>query len=800
MANPSRPVCALAGFAGLALAASAFAAGIPEFRALNPHGGQRGTEVKVEVRGDRLKELQEVLFHEPGITVTGIEPGKSRRSGEPRDDRATVTLKIAPDAHLGEHHFLLRTRGGVTWFQNFHVGPFPAIEEPDADFTREKPLKLTQSNVTVEGALTNEDEDYITIDLKKGQRLSVEVEGFRLATGFFDPHLEIIDGEGFSVASCDDTALLRQDPFLTFTAPADGAYLIAIRDAEYGGGSYRMHIGDFPRPTAVYPAGGQIGQSVAVKFLGDPQGPIEATVKLPDSPDRHFRAAARRGDLISPSGNVMRISDLPNVLEQEPNDEIAGASAAASAVPAAFNGIIEKPGDADLFRFTAKKGVPMDVNVYARTIRTPLDPTLAILDAKGRVLSSNDDSGGELDSSLRFSPPADGEYFLSVKDQLGRGGLDFVYRAEVTAVKSTLSFAIPEVSRRDTRTRQWVAVPRGGSYAIRLLAKRSGAEGDIRLWGEGLPQGVTMHAPVMKDGVSDQAVVFTAASDAPIMGKLWELSGTATSGNKKVEGHLIHTADIVRGNPNQASYYAVDLDRIAVAVIDEAPFSVKLVQPKSPIAQAGAMDLLITADRKPGYDNEIKVSLVHLPPGITALSEVTIPKGQKEVKLSVNASKAAQTGEWEIAVNAYAEAQGGGRLYISSDLAKLQVVGAFVVGKFQLANVEAGNSVKVICDLEHRNDFTGKAKVELLGLPAKANAEPVFITKDDKQAIFTVKTDPATPIGQNKSLIAKVSIEHGQEPIVQTLASNGIFRVDRNKAAGAASPAADKKPFKTSSK
>jgi hypothetical protein len=788
----------MAGLAAVTMSASLFAAGVPEFRTLSPHGGQRGTEVRVQVRGERLKDLQEVFVYEPGLTVKKIEGGINL-AGSNRDDSAVLTFQIAPDARLGEYHFSLRTPGGVTWFQNFYVGPFPT-EEEKTDFTEDKPMKVQKMNVTVEGALTAEDEDFFAVQLKKGQRLTLEVEGFRLAAGggnynVFDPHLEIRDAEGFTIVSSDDTALLRQDPVISFIAPQDAEYLVALRDSEYAGGSYRLHVGDFPRPTAVYPAGGQAGESVKAVFLGDPQGAIEAMVTLPDKAGDPFRAVPQRGGLSAPSGNLMRVSAFPNVLEQEPNDSVGKLSAGAAAVPAAFNGIIEQVGDVDHFRFTAKKSQPMEVNVLARAIRTPLDPTLTILDAAGKTVASNDDSGGELDSYLRFNPPADGEYVLQVKDQLGRGGADFVYRVEVAAAEPSLSFVIPEVQRRDTRTRQWVAVPRGGHYAVRLLARRNNADGDITLSGEGLPQGVTMHAPTMKEGANDQAVVFSAAPDAPIAGKLWSLRGTAGSDKKQVEGRFIHQADIVRGNPNGASYYAVDLDRMAVVVVDQAPFSVRIQEPKIPLLQSGSMDLKVAVERQEGYKEPIRFSLTHLPPGITAQSEITIPADKTEGRLTINASRAAQTGQWQIAMTAYGDHKDGGRLYVSTPLAKLEVAGAYVAGKFQLATVEAGGTVKVVCDLEQRNDFEGKAKLELLGLPAKATAEPVMIGKDDKQAVFTVKTDAATPLGQNKSLIAQMTLEKHGEPIVQTVASNGLFRVDKPKAT--ASAAGGNKPAKT---
>src|SRR5262249_7577639 len=42
----------------------------PTVRLIQPVGGQRGTEVTVTLTGQRLADIQEILFYQPGITVT----------------------------------------------------------------------------------------------------------------------------------------------------------------------------------------------------------------------------------------------------------------------------------------------------------------------------------------------------------------------------------------------------------------------------------------------------------------------------------------------------------------------------------------------------------------------------------------------------------------------------------------------------------------------------------------------------------------------------------------------------------
>ena len=130
-------------------------------------------------------------------------------------------------------------------------------------------------------------------------------------------------------------------------------------------------------------------------------GPIEQTVKLPDKPDDELRAAtASRTGSRRRRRTTSACRDFPSVNEAEPNDTTKQATAYDGPLPVAFNGIIAKPRagesepgrgadgeklqDNDYFQFKAKKGQVLDVNVYARRLRSPLDPVLYVYDATGK--------------------------------------------------------------------------------------------------------------------------------------------------------------------------------------------------------------------------------------------------------------------------------------------------------------------------------------------------------------------------------------------------------------------------------
>src|SRR5262249_39683743 len=160
-------VCFLLLLASLRLGVSPSFASAPSLGSVTPRGGQRGTEVVLFFGGARLADAQEVLFYSPGFSVAKLEGVN--------DAQVKATVKIAPDGPPGEHALRLRTKSGVSELRTFWVGALPAVKEkePNSDFASPQKIPL---NVTVEGVVDNEDVDYYAVELKKGQRLAVEIE------------------------------------------------------------------------------------------------------------------------------------------------------------------------------------------------------------------------------------------------------------------------------------------------------------------------------------------------------------------------------------------------------------------------------------------------------------------------------------------------------------------------------------------------------------------------------------------------------------------------------------------------
>jgi hypothetical protein len=752
------------------LLASAAGAGAvePHLASVLPTGGQRGTQVEVSFRGERLQDAEGIVWYEPGLEAPTL--------ASVTNNLVRARVRITPDCRLGEHHLRLRTATGFSELRTFFVGPYPVVaeKEPNNDPAHASKLAL---NTTVEGVISSEDVDCFAVEAKQGDRLSAEVEGMRLGRGVFDPRLALLGSKGTVLADVDDTQLAMQDPFLSLIVPADGTYVLRLREASYGGNAdchYRLHIGAFARPTAVYPLGGKTGETLTLTCFSEATGHFTQPVKLPPTPAEKFGVFGELDGLPAPSPNWLRVSDFPNVLEEPPNQNLEHATVTDLAPPLALNGVISQKGEEDWFRFRATKGVALDVSVYARRLGSPLDSAVDVFDPRGQSLAANDDAVGA-DSVLKFTPPETTNYFVRIRDTLGQGGHDFVYRIEVTPVAPRLEIEIPEVARNDTQSRQFIAVPRGNRFATLISAKRANFTGELVFSVEGLPQGMTLWADRMPANIDAMPLVFEAAPGAPIAGKLLDLAATGTNATSKVTGRFHQNIELVPG-PNNTFYYGTKVDKLCVAVTREAPFKLLIVDPKVPLVQGGSMRLEIAADRSPGFDEPIEVHMVWNPPGVSSQPEATIPKGATNVLYRLNAGGGAEGRSWKIAALGHATVAGA-QMYVSSQLADLEVAAPFLTARIETLWVNPGKPGQLTVNLRSTKPFDGPATIRLYGLPEGVTAPEKTITKDDQEVVFDLTVEPKCPTGSYRNLFCAVDVpQHGQM-IPHTVAQGGILRV-----------------------
>ena len=80
-------------------------------------------------------------------------------------------------------------------------------------------------------------------------------------------------------------------------------------------------------------------------------------------------------------------------------------------------------------------GQTVQIDVFASTLGSMLDPWLVLFDESGTiVLADNDDSGDTLDSQITFTLPSAGKYYVMVVDATSEFGSEgsFFYELLLT--------------------------------------------------------------------------------------------------------------------------------------------------------------------------------------------------------------------------------------------------------------------------------------------------------------------------------------------------------------------------------
>ncbi len=754
---------ATAAFANLFFAASAWATQ-PAITQVLPPGGQRGTDVDLMIDGKRLDNAQEILSYEPGIAVDHLEFAAGK---------VKAIVHIAADCPLGEHSFRLRTKTGLSDLHTFWVGTLPTMmeKEPNNEIGQAQKIDL---NVTVTGVITGEDVDCFVVEAKKGQRLVAVIEGLRLGRTMFDPRVAILDDQGRQLTLCDDHPLVRQDSIAALEVPADGSYIIQVRDSIYGGNdhcNYRLHLGTFPQPTAVLPIGGKPGEEVEFHFLGDLKGDFARKIRLPDSADAEFWLFPDDDQGTAAAGIPVRVVDLPNVVALEPHTTMQEAISVE--VPSALNGIIAKPGQQDFYRFKVKKGEVIDVSCFARRLRSPLDPVIQVSKFNGNSLAVNDDANGP-DSYLRFTVPEDGEYAVSLRDQLNDGGPTFTYRLELTHVTPSMDVTIPK-TQQFSQDRQTIVVARGNRYAARVGVDRHDFGGDVIVSAGDLPPGVSATEQTVAAALTSTPMVFEAAADAPIGGALAMLTACPSDSNQHLTGNYRQVTELVLGD-NQTIFWSRKVTKLAVVVTDEAPFTLQIVEPKVPLVQNGLLQLKIVAERKSDFKAPITLEIIHSAPGVSSASNITIPEGQTEALFPLNANGNPGYGKWKMAAMGKVTVNEGA-VWVSSQLATLEIAPAFVQFAMNRAAGELGKTAEIVCKIDQKTPFEGTAKAHLFGLPNKATAPELEFTKETQELTFPITIDPQSPVGKHKGIGCQVVITQNDEPICQNVGATEL-RID----------------------
>lgn len=736
----------------LAAAGGATARAAATIEKIEPPGGPRGAEVEITISGRQLGAPRELVFEEGRIAVASLTPVDDRH--------LKASIRIPADCPPGSQRLRVRTAEGLSELRTFRVGIFGQVAEHEPNDQPTVAQEIVRP-LTVSGVVKGEDIDCYRIHLAAGARVSAVIEGIRLDQEMFDPHLDLIDPRGFTVAACDDHLLLGPDAMLTATAPETGDYVLRVRESTYGGNDgcvYLLHVGDFPIPHMAWPPAGPPGAALDVEWLGDPRGGFRSSIVLPTTVDPTGVAEIRpqaAGDP-SPVGVPLRVSKLAPTADGEPNDEPDRAIAVAA--PAALVGRMDRAGDVDWFRIRAAKGTTWNVRGWGRRIGSPVDLVLNAHrdDDKRERITGNDDTDGP-DSAIRVTVPDQGSFLLRLNDHLRRGGETFAYWIEVEPAEPLVTLSVAP-SRSGSQERLVAAVPRGNRTAVLFNTTRADFGGTLAIAVAGLPPGVQASAATVPAAAAAVPVVFEAATDAAGCTAFVDVAPLAADDRHRV-GALRQTTDLVVG-PGNAAYRAIVGDRLPVAVVDPAPIRLEVERPAAPLVQRGSMDLRVRIERLDGFTGPVKLGFPFKPPGLGAAATVDVPEDKSEAAYPLNATADAPLGDWQVVVVGMGRPKGGDgdTAWVSSRPIPIRVAAPLIELAAERAVVEQGREASLVWKVKKPATFTGFAKAKLLGLPARVETAEIELASDAGELVFPLKVAADAPPGLHGNVFCQVSV------------------------------------------
>jgi len=226
----------------------------------------------------------------------------------------------------------------------------------------------------------------------------------------------------------------------------------------------------------------------------------------------------------------------------------------------------------------------------------------------------NDDGGtrfGGKDSRLHFEAPADGTYFLRLRDVRGLEGERFAYRLTVREPEPDYSVAFDPKSFN---------IPRGGRVSVTVTAERKdGFNGPIDVEFVDLPEGLTSTPSRIPADADTTVLMIAAAPDASLdtyKARLrtlepkpapYEVSGVAAltlAARGSIDGRVVaHEAE--RMDP---------LDVVALAPQPDLVVTTSVERVELPAG--GDVRLTVKVERRNGFTGRVPISVMNLPHGV----------------------------------------------------------------------------------------------------------------------------------------------------------------------------------------
>jgi WD40 repeat protein len=683
----------------------------PQLAKLTPNASRRGQTVRLTLEGKYLETVAEITSASAEVTAK-IVPGSQTANQFQAD------ITIAPDAPAGAYKLGVKGDVGKSATLPFLVDLFSPITEIELNDSPSTGQKVTLP-ATLLGAIGHAgDVDYYRFEAQAGQQIGVEA-----ITSAADSKLEPI------LQLCDTTGRVLVESstgVLGYTCSRAGTYALGIRDRDFRGNAdmhYRLHVGEVPVVTSIFPLGLQRGTEASIHLEGVNLGGVASvTVKAP--------AEAPLGSqlpvpVVTPKGKPV---NLPKVAVGEfPAVQRHGIEdLAVVPVPGTADGRLAQPGARETWRFRAHKGQRLILEVQARRLGSPLDSHLEVLDDAGQL----------------------------------------VPRAVLRCLAKTYTtFRDHDATSTGIRIEAWNELAINddlliGNELVRIFALPKNPDDDCQFFSRGgqrvgqLDTTPTFHSlgtPMYKVAMHPPGTTFPP-NGLPVV-TLYYRNDDGGSGFGK-DSHLffdppadgeyqVRIGDAHgQGGPNYAYRLTVRPPRPS--------FQVRF-NPTSPtISKGSAVPITVSADRSDGFEGTIAVHLTHLPAGLSAPT-TAIPSGENSTAFAlwadVDASLPASVPPLKLVARATIDGQEVLR-EVTGGMPKLAEPGDLVTTAEQSeVTVLPGREVRLSVQIERRQGFAGRVPIEVRGLPHGVRVldiglNGILITERETRRTFVIYAEP----------------------------------------------------------
>jgi hypothetical protein len=592
-------------------------------------GASPGADIEIVLTGTNLAEPTSVLLSCPAKVSIPTDNKNGTEAGKLR-------VKVAIDSKCPSGLYTVRvaTKHGISNARPFVIDALPLVASTAMNRGKDTAQEVKVPCV-VSGSVAAETSEFYKLKVSANQKLTFEVLARRIGSPL-DPIVVLHDAKTkreLIDLYADDTPGLQGDCRLTHTFKEAGEILVEVRDTTHRGGGdfvYRLRIGEFPGATTAFPLAAQRGKSASIGFAGpDTIPPVKVTAPKDPTLAAIYVAPGTGWPL------PVRLSDSPEAIEQEPNDEPAKANKLP--VPGGVSAKLDKPKDVDHFAITGKKGQKLVIATMTYEVNSPAEVLVRVLDSKGAQVAASNPTAPV--NRFEFTPPADGDYVIACEHQNFLNGPNEVYHLSVVPSAPDLTVALG-FDRGEA--------PAGsGSGVFATVTRLNGYAGAVELSIDGdpalsgkftLPAGQTQaFIPVLvKEGTKPGGYAFRVKATI-------NAEGTAITVGEPVTRYGTLTDVVKAAFGGMANPPPELLNRCAFGVTENPPFTLKFTAEPASIEKGKAGKINIEATREKGADGDIVLAPVFVPPTAPAALK-PITKGQTKGEIAVTVQPAAPLG------------------------------------------------------------------------------------------------------------------------------------------------------------